>query len=156
MILFIRIRIRARNTVIPSIFLNFDTDSLNTYCTYKYWVFVEKKNQTLLFMVSWLSLEPQRKGGKESLSHSCVQLFAIPWTVVCHILCPWNSPSKSTGVGCRSLFQGIFPYPGIEHGSSALQADSLPTELLGKSLRTPKEIIKQKWPQNFNVAPQNA
>ena len=24
------------------------------------------------------------------------------------LLCPWDSPGKSTGVGCRALFQGIF------------------------------------------------
>ena len=27
------------------------------------------------------------------------------------ILCPWNSPGKNTGVGSRSLLQGIFPFP---------------------------------------------
>ena len=25
------------------------------------------------------------------------------------LLCPWNSPGKSTGVGCHFLLQGIFP-----------------------------------------------
>ena len=25
------------------------------------------------------------------------------------LLCPWNSPGKSTRVGCHALFQGIFP-----------------------------------------------
>ena len=34
------------------------------------------------------------------------------------------------GVGSRSLLQGIFP--GIEPGSPALQADSSPSEPLGK------------------------
>ena len=24
------------------------------------------------------------------------------------LLCPWNFPTKNTGVGCRALFQGIF------------------------------------------------
>ena len=24
------------------------------------------------------------------------------------LLCPWNSPGKSTGVGCHSLLQGVF------------------------------------------------
>ena len=75
---------------------------------------------------------------------------------------PWNSPSQDTGVGSHFLLQGIFPTqgsnpgllhcrqilyqlshqgsprildlpkPGIEPGSPALQADSLPTELSGK------------------------
>ena len=44
---------------------------------------------------------------------------------------PWNSPGQNTGVGSLSLLQGIFPDPGIEPRSPALQADSLPTELSG-------------------------
>ena len=28
------------------------------------------------------------------------------------LLCPWHSPGKSTGVGCRALLQGIFPTQG--------------------------------------------
>ena len=43
---------------------------------------------------------------------------------------PWNSPGQNTGVGSLSL-PGDLPNPGIELGSPALQADSLPTELLG-------------------------
>ena len=35
------------------------------------------------------------------------------------LLCPWNSPGKNTGVGSRSLLQGIFPTqrsnPGLPH-----------------------------------------
>ena len=30
--------------------------------------------------------------------------------------CPWNSPGKNTGVGCHSLFQGIFPTQGLNPG----------------------------------------
>ena len=40
------------------------------------------------------------------------------------LLCPWDFPSKNTGVGCHFFLQGIFPDPGIEPGSPALQADS--------------------------------
>ena len=36
------------------------------------------------------------------------------------LLCPWNSPGKNTGVGCPSLFQGIFP----TQGSNLLLLDS--------------------------------
>ena len=32
------------------------------------------------------------------------------------ILCPSNSPGKNTGVGCRSLFQGIFSTQGSNPG----------------------------------------
>ena len=50
------------------------------------------------------------------------------------LLCPWNSPGKSTGVGSHSLLQGILPDPGIKPKSPALQKDSLPSEPLGKML----------------------
>ena len=45
---------------------------------------------------------------------SCVQLFAILWTVAAGLLCPWDSPGKNTGIGCHTVLQGIFPDPGIE------------------------------------------
>ena len=48
---------------------------------------------------------------------------------------PWDSPGKNTGVGSLSVLQGYLPDPGIELGSPALQADSLPTELPGKDWR---------------------
>ena len=32
------------------------------------------------------------------------------------LLCPWNSPGKNTGVGCHSLFQGIFLTQGSNSG----------------------------------------
>ena len=37
--------------------------------------------------------------------------------------------TKNTGVGIASPFPGDLSHPGIEPGFSALQADSLPTEL---------------------------
>ena len=41
------------------------------------------------------------------------------------LLCPWDSPGKNIGVGCRALLQGNLPNPGIGPESPALQADSL-------------------------------
>ena len=38
---------------------------------------------------------------------------------------PWDSPGKSTGVGCHSLLEGDLPNPEREPGSPTLQADSL-------------------------------
>ena len=32
------------------------------------------------------------------------------------LLCPWDSPDKNTGVGCRALLQGIFPTQGLNPG----------------------------------------
>ena len=41
-----------------------------------------------------------------------VLLSVTPWTVAHQLLCPWDSPGKNTGVGCRALLQGIFPTQG--------------------------------------------
>ena len=50
------------------------------------------------------------------LSHfSCVQPFATLWTLA-HVLCPWDSPGKKTGVSCCALLQGIFPTQGSNLG----------------------------------------
>ena len=51
---------------------------------------------------------------------SHVRLFAIPWspTTSPHpptptpSSCPWDFPSKNTGVGCHALLQGIFSAQG--------------------------------------------
>ena len=47
------------------------------------------------------------------------------------LLCPWNSPGKNTGVGSFSS-PGDLTNPEIKPRSSALQADSLPSESPGK------------------------
>ena len=40
-----------------------------------------------------------------------------PWTVACtRLLRPWDSPGKSTGVGCHFLLQGIFLTQGSNLG----------------------------------------
>ena len=43
-----------------------------------------------------------------------------------------DSPGKNIGVGCHDHPTGDVPNPGIELGSPALQAGSLPAELPGK------------------------
>ena len=47
-----------------------------------------------------------------SVSH--VRLFETPWTVARELLCPWDFPSKNTGVHCHLFLPGVFPYPEIE------------------------------------------
>ena len=47
----------------------------------------------------------------------------------------WNFPGKKTGVGWHSLLQKNLPDPGMEPGSPALQADSLPSEPPRKHLK---------------------
>ena len=61
------------------------------------------------------------------VAQSC-RLFAALWTVA-H---GKNSPGKNPGVGSHSLLQGIFLTQGLNPGSPALQADSLPYEPPGK------------------------
>ena len=66
-----------------------------------------------------------------SFSHLVVSDCLPPYGLT-RLFGPWNSPAKNTGVGIHSLLSpGDFPDPGIEPGSPALQADSLPCELLG-------------------------
>ena len=68
------------------------------------------------------------------------------------LLCPWDCPGKNTGVGCHASSRGSFN-PGIKPRFLALQADSLPSEPLGKpkntrvgSLSLPQGIFQaQEW-----------
>ena len=38
------------------------------------------------------------------------------WLETTRLLCPWDFPGKSTGVGCHSLLQGILPTQGSNLG----------------------------------------
>ena len=54
------------------------------------------------------------------LSHSVVSGSLWPRRLwLARLLCPWDSPSKNTGVGCHALLQGISPTqrsnPGLPH-----------------------------------------
>ena len=53
------------------------------------------------------------------------------------LLCPWDSPSENTGVGCHFLLQGDLPHPGIKPVSlmsPALAGRFFTTEPPGKRL----------------------
>ena len=65
-------------------------------------------------------------------SLSRVQLFVAPW-----LYSPRNSPGQNTGVGSHLLLQRDQPNPGIKPRSPTLQADSLPSELQGRTRRNP-------------------
>ena len=82
--------------------------------------------KALLLVLSQLILTIFQKS--ESVSRLVVSWLCNPMAIASQTpLCPWNSPGKNTGVGSHSLLQGILN-PGIEPGSPALQADSLPSE----------------------------
>ena len=55
--------------------------------------------------------------------------FGTPGLQPTRLLCPWDSPGKKTGVGCRALLQGIFPTQELNLGHLCLlhwQVGSLP------------------------------
>ena len=59
---------------------------------------------------------PPGPPGDGLVAKSCLTLV-ISWTVACQaLLCPWDSPGKNTGVGCRALLQGIFLTQGSNPG----------------------------------------
>ena len=64
-----------------------------------------------------LPLPYSTAAGGDGLVAKLCPILVTPWTVVCQApLCPWNSPGKSTGVGCHFLLQGIFPTQGLNLG----------------------------------------
>ena len=71
------------------------------------------------------------------LSHfSCVQLFAILWTVAFWTPLSLGFSRKEYWSGLPCPPPGDLPNQEIEPGSPALQADSLPTELVSSSACT--------------------
>ena len=63
---------------------------------------------------------------------SCPTL-AIPWTVACQAPLSMGFSKREHWIGLPFPSSGDIPNPGIETRSPALQVDSLPTELWGKS-----------------------
>ena len=70
-------------------------------------------------------LQPHGHNPGQSLpaKHCCVVLLAQSCLTLrphglkpARLLRPWNSPGENTGVGCHSLFQGIFPTQGWNPG----------------------------------------
>ena len=67
----------------------------------------------------------------KSFSH--VQLFTTPWTVACQAPLSMEFSKQKYWSELPFPFPGDLLYPGIEFGSPALQADSLPSEPPGKT-----------------------
>ena len=59
---------------------------------------------------------------------SLVRLFATPWTVACQAPTSMGFSRPEYWSGLSFPSPGDLPDPGIEPGSPALQADSLPSE----------------------------
>ena len=62
---------------------------------------------------------------------SSVQFFATLWTVAARLLCPWDSPSKNTGMACYALLQRIFPIQGSNLCVSWIASRFFTSESLG-------------------------
>ena len=65
-------------------------------------------------------------------SHSVIPTLGTPWTVASQAPLFMGFSRQEYWSGLPFLSPGNLPNPGIEPGSSALQADSLPTELQEK------------------------
>ena len=69
---------------------------------------------------------------RKVMSHSCVQLFATPWTVAYQAPLSMVFSRQEYWSGLPFPSPGDLPDPGIELRSATLQADSLPSEQPGK------------------------
>ena len=63
---------------------------------------------------------------------SCIRLFAIQWTIAYQAPPSLGFSRQACCSGLPFSSPGDLPNPGIKPGSSALQADALPSEPLGK------------------------
>ena len=85
---------------------------------------------------------------------SHVRLFATLQTS--RLLCPWNSPSKNTGVGCHALLQRIFPTQGLNpHLLSLLhwQVGFFITRITWETqYQNTTLVIKKTWHVALNIA----
>ena len=87
--------------------------------------------QLVLFFLSTLTLFSVPETRCSGVSCSVVQLFATPWTVAykAPVSMGLSRQEYCSGLPFRSLQD--LPDPGNEPGHTALQADSLPSELQG-------------------------
>ena len=66
-------------------------------------------------------------------SLSCIRLFVTPWTVACQAPLSMGFSRQEFQSGLPFPSPGDRPDSGIEPKSPALQVDSLPSELSGKT-----------------------
>ena len=75
----------------------------------------------------------EKKVKSESINHSVVSdSLRLHGLQSARLLFPWNSAGKNNGVGSQFPSLGNLLDPGMEPGSSALQADSLSSQPPGK------------------------
>ena len=78
-----------------------------------------KSIKRAVYLWGWIRLSGATQNLSFSLDHACtlsrfsrVQPLPPCGQQTTRLLCPWNSPGKSTGVGCHFFLQGIFPTQG--------------------------------------------
>ena len=90
--------------------------------------------------IFWQHIFQTKFSRKVSVSSSVVSDSLRPHGLkTARVLCPWNSPSNNTKVGCHSLLQGNLTNPRIEFKSPALHTDS---EAWGKFSRIPLQMYE--------------
>ena len=94
------------------------------------------------------------KGDNGGLVALACLIHVTPRTVPARLLCPWDFPSKNTGVGCHFPLQGIFPTqrlnPGLLHCRQILYQLSYQEarhwEGEGLQIRSRQlEIVERQW-----------
>ena len=85
-----------------------------------------------------------------SVAKSCPTL-ATPWTITLQAPQSMGFSRQEYQNGLPFPSPGDLPNPGVEPGSPALQADSLPTELQGKPLDENLNLHKKLRIQEMNV-----
>ena len=103
--------------------INWEIDKQNVLSPYNATVFIHTKE---LSADPCYSKDEAWKVNMKSLGH--VWLFATPWTVACQAPPSMGFSRQEYWSGLPFPSPGDLPYPGIEPGSPALQADSLPSE----------------------------
>ena len=83
-------------------------------------------SKVLSFLLQWIRILFCLISKSESVRCLVLCNFLRPHGPT-RLLCPWDSPSKNTGVGCQSLLQGS-SQPRHQTWSPTLQADSLLSE----------------------------
>ena len=89
-----------------------------------------------------------RKGKERKVKLlSCLRLFATPWTIAYQAPLSMEFSRQEYWSGLPFPSPGDLPEPGNEPRSSALQADTLPSEPPGKPNRhlTSEIIVKWRW-----------
>ena len=104
----------------------------------KFWVKLLKGSNVAVHSSSFMLGEIKMKVKVKSLS--CVRLFVTPWSAAYQVppSMGFSRQEYWSGLPCPS--PGDFPNPGIEPGSLALQADSLPSEPPGNQLEYVSQV----------------